>query len=475
VRFQLRTSNSWLSRHSRDKAAKPPRLLGLALVACAAAFAQSPIVPDDDPVDVLVHLRDQVLDLGQRIPNYTCIETVQRDRYDPVDWPGGKSCDALLARRKQRDFPALLILDTTDRLRLDVLLATDREVYSWAGAKRFEDGEIDKLIPEGAMGTGLFAALLLSVFQVETPRFVFAGDTALNGRRLFEYSYTVSVDESHYRVKAGKQWIISGYTGSLPVDPQTAELVRFSVRSEELPAATSLCEVDSTMEYGKVALGGIDYLVPTATRERFISRVGSEEENNIAFTSCREYLAESTVEFGASTPGTGRASVPSPDSLRLPAGLPVIVDITTAIDSDRAAAGDRIEGRLAEAVQDAHGTTLVPEGAVLEGRLMRVETHHATALEGRLMGSHNATSQGITIALRWETLAINGAKVPLSLRPSRRLGDSDAAAAATGLHSRGMEIDLPKPNESRYGVYHFSGERRVVQSGFRTKWSTAGP
>jgi len=93
----------------------------LALLVCAAAGAGA-----DDPVAVLALLRDQVME--------------QRGR--------------ILARRSQPNFSELLRLSTNDRLRLDVAVTRDREVYSWAGTGRFEDGEIDELIPQGAMGTG---------------------------------------------------------------------------------------------------------------------------------------------------------------------------------------------------------------------------------------------------------------------------------------------------------------------------------
>src|SRR5581483_7296272 len=92
-------------------------------------------VAQDDPTDVLIRLRDRVLAHAQRIPNHTCVESVQRDQYENVSLlPAATSCDALLARRKQAGFSSALRLATTDHLRLDVLLASERELFSWAGA-----------------------------------------------------------------------------------------------------------------------------------------------------------------------------------------------------------------------------------------------------------------------------------------------------------------------------------------------------
>src|ERR1035441_5432019 len=87
---------------------------------------------NEDPVLILMRLRDQVVEHGERIPNHTCVESIQRDRYEPVTGRAPKSCDTLLARRKQGDFQARLKLDSTDWLRLDVAYASGNEIYSWA-------------------------------------------------------------------------------------------------------------------------------------------------------------------------------------------------------------------------------------------------------------------------------------------------------------------------------------------------------
>ena len=107
--------------------------------------------PRTTPIDVLAMLRDRVLEHGQSIPNHTCVETVERSRYKHTGEPV-KSCDTILARRRQSGAPSRLRLATTDRLRFDVGLSIEREIYSWAGANKFEEGEIDEIVPHGAMG-----------------------------------------------------------------------------------------------------------------------------------------------------------------------------------------------------------------------------------------------------------------------------------------------------------------------------------
>jgi hypothetical protein len=423
---------------------------------CVLLLAVVPAAAEDyDPTEILMRLRDHVLAHGRQIPNHTCVETITRDVFEAAVQPVPKSCDSLLARRTSPNFPALLRHATTDRLRLDVALAEGREIYSWAGARKFEEGEIDELIPDGAMGTGPFATMLLSVFRGRVPRFTYEGQTTLDHRLVFEYSFRIPQEESRYRIKAGTDWVITGYTGTLWVDVKSAELVRLAVRTDELPAATQSCETQTTLDYNMVKLGTIAYLLPVATRQRFISRDGSEAENRIEFASCREYRGESKVSFAGgiadlSTPEEGRRVAPA----SFEAGLPVTVDLENAIHSNRAAAGDVIQGRLAAPIGK-----VVPAGAALTGRLMRVEIRHGSRPE-------------VVIALRWETIELQGMPAPIALLPSRKLADLKTVTERVVLARRGVEIELPPESDRLHGVYRFPGRQVVVERGFRTEWKT---
>ncbi len=167
------------------------RLTWMRITIAGWLTALSLCAQDADPVTVLMRLRDKIVEHSTRVPNHTCIETIDRNRYEPVRGRMRKSCDTILARRRLESFPSTLLLDTSDRLRLDVGLAGGREIYSWAGAARFEESEIDELIPEGATGTGPFATFLLSLFESVHPRFSFEGETTIDGKPILEYSFTM--------------------------------------------------------------------------------------------------------------------------------------------------------------------------------------------------------------------------------------------------------------------------------------------
>jgi hypothetical protein len=436
-------------------------LLLLAIAAWAAA--------DADPFETLMRVRDKVLARTQIIPNRTCVESIARNWYDYTGGAPPRSCDALLGRRKRAGAEALTQLATTDRLRVDVALADSREIYSWPGAAKFDDREIDAFVPPGAIGTGAFAATLLDIFEMHDPGFIFEGRSVLNGRILMEYSFSVTEAQSHYKAKAGKEWVIVGYTGTLLVDPATADLVRLNVRTEELPAATGACEVDRTLDYGAVRLSGRDYLLPVVSRERFITRYGAEAENTITFSACREFSGESSVSFDEKpslgerqASGRGSPPVAPSDPFALPAGLPVTIELTSDVVADKAAAGDRIQGRLAAPIRDARKTQIfAPQGAAVAGRLMRVETRYGLPKE-------------VTIALRWDTLDVNGVKTPIAIIPAwEKLSRKSERPAHPGQQVK--VFDLPMRGEDRYGTFYFYGENVVMASGQLSKWLTSKP
>jgi hypothetical protein len=391
------------------------------------------------------------------------VETAKRDVFVPSSSYVVRSCDALLGDIRQRPAEQRLKLQSTDTLRLDVAFSpSGREIYSWAGASKFEDGELDELVQEGAMGTGAYAAMLLSAFENRGTKYAFEGATA-TGRRLYEYSFSVSVEQSRYRVKARKDWIITGYTGTILVDPKTSDLVRLTVRTEELPPETNTCQTTTSLEYGLVQLSGSDYLLPTMASQRFIGRDAYEAENTMSFSACRDFHAESTLDFGDKSAAAAKLPAPPPGAGGLPQGLPVTVELIQAIPFAAAAAGDRIEGRLAAPVRGLGGTTLLPAGALVQGRLMRVETRYSPHVER-------------TIVLRWETVEIGGTQLPVSLVPNRATPkEVPITARGSVLRKRATVFELPRTSEVRYASFSLPDDVADLAAGFRSEWITVKP
>ncbi len=433
-------------------------LLALATV-CAGA--------ESNPEQVMARLRNTVIENAARIPNYTCVEVVERHYYYPQFAATGvaralrsyRDCEDLAAGKQMRGYK--LILSSMDRLRLDVRVGPDREVYSWPGAAPFEERDVSEIIPGfGPIATGPFGALLLSIFQRRSPEFPFTGETAVEGRKLFAYSFRVPIETSRYyiRVWRGPQ-IVTGYEGTILVDPENSELVRLTARATGVALKTPYCEVATTLDYTRVRIGETEFLLPKEARQRFIALSGRETENVVTFSACREFRADSKLAFGDAPipPAAGSKSRPAPPPLYVPPGLPFTIELTTPIDSASAAAGDPFTGKLSKPIED--GRVIVPRGAIVRGRITRVGVR--------------MQSPEVIIVLKPESLETGGNTFPF-----QATGKTTAAWIAQrkkSFASRGQPIGELYKYDSGIGGLRFSGRRETVKIGYKTKWVTGAP
>ncbi len=398
-----------------------------AISALLLLFASSASPNEDDPTNLLLAARQRIMNTIRQLPKYVCTQTVERKRYAPPDPEYGsdgfrriRSCDDLVAEARRGAWQPRL--SSTDRLRLDVAVTQDspnfqREMYSWAGENCFTGRDLFDFVPEGAISTGSFASMLLSIFGNPAARFSYRGASSRDGRALSEFEFHIPRANSEYTYVFGPsstQQVTVAYGGTVLVDPTDSDLLRLIVRTEQLPAETGACEVTQEMNYAHVRLHGGDFLLPAQTQVSIIHRDGAQAENRIQYSACHEFQGDSTVRF--ETPGqTGQAdravdapgSAPAPvPALSFPAGLPFAVSFPDPIDPAKAAAGDAIHGRLKTAIQDSYGKTLVAQGAPVNGRIVRIQQFYDSArafIPDRGNG-HGEPPPMLVIAIRLETL-----------------------------------------------------------------------
>src|SRR5882757_4153706 len=113
---------------------------------------------------------DQVLDRVRRrllvdfahLQRSTCVQTITRE-YRGAKALRRRTCAEII--QASRDRKSELPMFAWDRLRLDVSVTPTKEIFSWAGASKFEEGEISDLIDTGSIGTGDFGAFIGSIFS----------------------------------------------------------------------------------------------------------------------------------------------------------------------------------------------------------------------------------------------------------------------------------------------------------------------
>ncbi len=468
-----------------------PELFWKVLTGLILCLATAGSRAQDDPRQLLLKVRERVMDTERRLPRYACTETVDRTRYDAFDASAGvrqtRSCDDTVARSR-RDGRSPMP-SSADRLRLDVAVSFDgpameNEMYSWAGENHFSDRDVFEFVHDGAMSTGSFASLLASIFGNDAARFSYAGDTSAKDGSLAEFTFHVARERSQYLYVYGdrrQNQLRVAFDGSIFADPGSSDLVRLRLRTEQLPAETGICELTRDVDYGRVRLNGSEFLLPMEVRVVAIHTDGTVAENRVHYSGCREFRGDSTVRF--ETPGESEEALPPPDApaarLRLPPGIAFKVVFTDRIDPTQAAAGDPIRGRLKTAIRDASNRILVAEGTPVTGRIMRIRRFYRQRWLAPKERSRVDAGPSLSIAIRLETIDVGGVRQPLNAA-----FDSGARrfVQQTGPFSVRVDIgsldDLHNPAEvSDTGTFEFwqNDPDQIVKSSLESNWITARP
>ncbi len=422
----------------------------VALFFCAAAVSLA-----QQPSDVLQRAQAQLAKSAADVSKYTCTQTVNRSYLREKRQPA-QSCDAIVANREKGR--SALSLEATDRLRFDVEVADGGyEIYAWPGAARIANEKVEDMAGGGPLGTGPFGPFLVDIFANPAVQFRYLGPK----EGLFQYRYRVPLANSHYRVQTGAAYRITGYDGTFTLDPISARLKQLIVRTLELPHDTPACEATTTMDFAPLKIGAGEYLVPRATWLVVIGRDASVTENSTVYTECREFRGESALRFEDDVP-----QPPSPPKMQsavsmsgLPAGLPVLLVLDTAIDTDLAAAGDPVVAKLVKPlIEPITKRVLAPAGSVVRGRITHLE-HHIAGENYFLVG------------LNFESLETQTRTIPLSLI----LDNPGQKQDSRTLTDRPMSLTIESHSGFRGGgtlVFSTRQPRYLVPPGYASNWIT---
>jgi hypothetical protein len=361
----------------------------------STVWAQQPV----DAQSALLRTRDRVLADLERMPRYTCVQTITRRYYRPRS--DSASCARRIAEHERRTGKPTLL--GWDRLRLEVALVNRNSVYSWVGAPSFESDTLEEFAGHGPLSSGDFGGFLHTI--LDHASIAFESEEHVGQRRVLAYSYDVPVKGSGYRVRSGGVWTPTAYSGALRLDPATNDIMGLTVRTAELPNDHPACQAIIEIEYQRTRIHEQPILIPRETRLLTIDRNAGETEGLTSYARCREYASTSRMIVGPASNGSaaeGSAAVVARPTIEVPPGLYFRARILTPIDSDTSAAGDPIEAVL---LSDLRKDDLyLPAGAHLRGRLMLLE-HRADQPDW------------FRLKIKFESIDLNGAAMVLRAMP----------------------------------------------------------
>lgn len=124
----------------------------------------------------------------ERIPNYTCLETITRT---------GRPSSALVLSAKGGRGRFL----AHDIVRVKVAEVDGKEFFARPGARNFAETELSTFVNGGMIGNGIFALFAREIFNPASTSYRFADEATVGGRTLLRYDFEVSLLLSGYRLK----------------------------------------------------------------------------------------------------------------------------------------------------------------------------------------------------------------------------------------------------------------------------------
>lgn len=319
----------------------------LLLVPCAVAAQKLP--PVDLPRDMLdlVQIRQKISQNLTRLPDFTCVETMLRSR-----------------RANRTANPTLV-----DSMRLEVLYTGEHELHAWPGSRKFET---DDPVSSGLSSNGEFAMHVKSVFLNNVADIRFVGKEDLLGRPAIKYTFRISSMVSGWRLTFGSVTATIGEQGTFWADPQTYELLRLDINGDDFPPNMAVEGVMTRMDFGRVRIGKDYVLAPQAAELLITEASGAQSRNQMEFTQCRQFHAESAISFDA--PAAAGSDPEAVTEIELPAGLTLKLDLDSPVDSDTSMTGDPVTA-IVSAPVEVKGQVVFPKGALAHGRIRRMERY----------------------------------------------------------------------------------------------------
>ena len=148
-------------------------------------------------------------------------------------------------------------------------------------------------------------------------------------------------------------------------------MLRLRIQADALSSLPDISEIWGQLDYAASSIGNGAFLVPQSAHMLVGFTNEVQKHNRSVFSACRLFGVSSELSFGNGPEAISATDSPM-EKLELPANAVLRVKFGTRIDSEKSSVGDKIEGLLERSVKKG-GQAIVPKGAIVIGRIRRLE------------------------------------------------------------------------------------------------------
>jgi hypothetical protein len=426
----------------------------LVLFLSGSLCAQTPQVT---PQQLFNKVRELIAAIVSAAPRYTCVQTVERTWFDNTlsPMPG---CAA------PQDAPNLqhLVAVKQDRLRLDVGVVGADEVFSWHGENQFKTTDLGTMVSGGPITSGVFFSLLADIFVNGRGHYFYKGARIGSGGKEILFEYSIPRKVSHYSAATVTERGVMGYHGRFTVDAASGELLTLEVVAEDIPRSVAACNLSLLIRYQTLPVNGKLLRIPQAARMTLEHAGHDTIVTNMHYSGCHEFVGESVIHFESFSATTRQEKETESGPVReLPSGLHLKLRLASPVTSEDSWTGDPVRAIVISAVRSKSGQTVVPQGALVTGRVVQLE--------------HDLDrNPSWTVVLRFDRIRTDSGAYKTALRPKSRF----TASLPPSRQSRpdGIELGAFTPKAPRgSGGFQFSGDHLKLDGRFVSDWETMRP
>lgn len=260
---------------------KPAPWTALGLVAITAAILHAQ--QQNDPV--IEAARKAADAFAQSVPDYIVKRTTTRYQGNRNVASGGKSFgppETVGSWQKN------------DTVSGDVTAAHGAETY----ANIRVNGKLAKRLPsDGEWSSGEFAIILTGILSPKSAaRFTNQRPDPIGNRPSWLYDFAVDQPHSGWHMEAAHKFYSPAYSGSIWIDTETAQVLRFAISARDMPAAFPMDAAETAVDYDFVPIGDEKYVLPTHSETVACARYRCFK-NVTAFENYHKFEADTSITY----------------------------------------------------------------------------------------------------------------------------------------------------------------------------------